>query len=155
MKFSVALSIFHAFALCYSLTACDTANQTADTTTTGTSVATNGKMPVIALREKEVFDFGTLTEGDTVEHVFQFTNTGNFPLIINNLTASCGCTTPEWPRDPIAPGEASSVRVRFNSRGKQGQQNKTVTIFANTEPAMTEIQFKAMVNPKADSTQAN
>lgn len=109
------------------------------------------KLPRITFAEKGIYDFGTLTEGDTVEHVFAFVNTGEFPLIINNITASCGCTTPDWPHEPVAPGAKSSVRVRFNSRGKSGEQNKTITIFANTEPAMTDLQFKAMVNSKADS----
>lgn len=106
------------------------------------------KMPKITFAEKGIFDFGPLTEGDVVEHVFKFTNTGQFPLIINNITASCGCTTPDWPHEPIAPGAKSSIKVRFNSRGKSGEQNKTITIFANTEPAMTDLQFKALVNPK-------
>ncbi|GAB3024891.1 DUF1573 domain-containing protein [Spirosoma pulveris] len=113
------------------------------------------KMPKITFTEKGIYDFGTLTEGDTVEHVFAFTNTGEFPLIINNITASCGCTTPEWPREPVAPGSKSSVRVRFNSRGKSGQQNKTITIFANTEPSMTDLQFKALVVPKAETTKTS
>ena len=111
------------------------------------------KMPKLTFAERGVYDFGALTEGDTVEHTFAFTNTGQFPLIINNITASCGCTTPEWPREPVAPGAKSSIRVRFNSRGKMGQQNKTITVFANTDPAMTDLQFKAMVNPKPDSTE--
>ena len=110
------------------------------------------KMPRITFAEKGIYDFGALTEGDTVEHTFAFTNTGEFPLIINNITASCGCTTPEWPREPVAPGAKSSVRVRFNSRGKVGQQNKSITVFANTDPSMTDLQFKALVNPSADST---
>ncbi|WP_080238666.1 DUF1573 domain-containing protein [Spirosoma rigui] len=110
------------------------------------------KMPRLTFAEKGIYDFGTLTEGDTVEHSFAFTNTGEFPLIINNITASCGCTTPEWPREPVAPGAKSAIRVRFNSRGKMGQQNKTITVFANTDPSMTDLQFKALVNPKADST---
>ncbi|GAB3955673.1 hypothetical protein GCM10028805_43810 [Spirosoma harenae] len=109
------------------------------------------KMPKITFAEPGIYDFGTLTEGDTVEHVFTFTNTGEFPLIINNITASCGCTTPEWPHEPVASGAKSSVRVRFNSRGKSGAQNKTVTIFANTEPSMTDLHFKAMVNPKPEA----
>lgn len=109
------------------------------------------KMPKITFAETGIYDFGTLTEGDTVEHVFGFTNTGEFPLIINNITASCGCTTPEWPREPVAPGAKSSVQVRFNSRGKMGEQNKTITIFANTDPATTDLQFKALVLPKPDS----
>lgn len=113
--------------------------------------ATAGKMPKIELKEKQVFDFGEITEGDTVEHDFQFTNVGEFPLIINNITASCGCTTPEWPREPIAPGQQSAIKVRFNSKGKVGLNNKTVTIFANTEPAMSDLQFRVMVKPKAEA----
>lgn len=115
----------------------------------------SAKMPRITFAEKGIHDFGTLTEGDTVEHNFAFTNTGEFPLIINNITASCGCTTPDWPREPVAPGSTSSVRVRFNSRGKMGEQNKTITIFANTEPAMTDLQFKALVKPKGDTTKTS
>lgn len=111
------------------------------------------KLPKITFAEKGIYDFGDLTEGDTVEHSFTFVNTGQFPLIINNITASCGCTTPEWPREPVAPGAKSSIRVRFNSRGKVGQQNKTITVFANTDPSMTDLQFKALVNPKPDSTE--
>ncbi len=113
------------------------------------------KMPKLAFADKGVYDFGQMTEGDTAEHVFKFTNTGEFPLIINNITASCGCTTPEWPREPIPPGAQSSIRVRFNSRGKQGEQNKTVTIMANTDPSVTDVQFRAMVNPRPNSTQAS
>lgn len=113
------------------------------------------KLPKITFAEKGIYDFGALTEGDTVEHMFAFTNTGEFPLIINNITASCGCTTPDWPREPVLPGAKSSVRVRFNSRGKSGEQNKTITIFANTEPATTDLQFKAMVNPRTDSTKTS
>lgn len=110
------------------------------------------KMPKLSFADNGIYDFGQLTEGDTVEHVFKFTNTGEFPLIINNITASCGCTTPEWPREPIPPGAQSSIRVRFNSRGKEGEQNKTVTIMANTDPSVTDLQFRAMVNPRSDST---
>lgn len=110
-----------------------------------------GKMPKLTFAETGVYDFGNMVEGDTVEHVFTFTNTGEFPLIINNITASCGCTTPEWPREPVMPGQKSTVKVRFNSRGKMGQQNKTITIFANTEPSMTDLHFKAQVDPKPDS----
>jgi hypothetical protein len=106
------------------------------------------KLPKITFTETGVHDFGTITEGDSVEHVFNFTNTGEFPLIVNNVTASCGCTTPEWPREPVKPGQKSFVRVKFNSRNKMGQQNKTVTIYANTDPAMTDLAFKVLVEPK-------
>ncbi len=96
-------------------------------------------------------DFGSLKEGAQVEHTFKFKNAGDFPLIINNVSASCGCTIPEWPRQPIGPGDEGSILVRFNSKGKQGQQFKTVTIFANTNPATTDIQFKANVEAAKDS----
>lgn len=109
------------------------------------------KQPKIAFAEAGIYDFGNMVDGDIAEHTFPFTNTGEFPLIINNITASCGCTTPEWPREPVLPGQKSSVTVRFNSLGKVGQQNKTITIFANTDPAMTDLQFKALVAPKPDS----
>lgn len=101
------------------------------------------------------FDFGTLAAGKEVEHSFKFKNAGDFPLIINNVSASCGCTIPQWPRDPIGPGEEGAILVHFNSKGKQGQQFKTVTIFANTNPATTDIQFKADVEAVKDSTAAS
>lgn len=118
----------------------------------GEQNAIAGKMAKMEFLEKGVHDFGQLTEGDTVEYLYKFVNKGELPLVINNITASCGCTTPDWPRDPVAPGEESAVRVRFNSRGKQGEQRKTVTIYANTQPTVTDIEFKVMVNPKPDPT---
>ena len=130
----------------YGQLSCDNRQQSESSKATASA-----KMPKITFAENGIHDFGTLAEGDTVEHTFSFTNTGEFPLIINNITASCGCTTPEWPREPVAPGAKSSVKVRFNSRGKSGEQNKTITIFANTDPAMTDLHFKALVNPKKPS----
>lgn len=110
-----------------------------------------GKSARIEFLEKGIHDFGQMTEGDTVEYLYKFVNKGELPLVINNITASCGCTTPDWPRGPVAPGEESAVRVRFNSRGKQGEQRKTVTVYANTQPTMTDVEFKVMVNPKPDA----
>ena len=118
----------------------------------GDQNAIAGKAAKLEFVEKGVHDFGKITEGDTVEYLYKFVNKGELPLIINNITASCGCTTPDWPRQPVAPGEESSVRVRFNSRGKQGEQRKTVTVYANTQPATTDLEFKVLVSPKADST---
>ncbi|MGH1339342.1 MAG: DUF1573 domain-containing protein [Aureispira sp.] len=102
--------------------------------------------------EEEVFDFGDIVEGDAVEHVFKFTNTGKNPLIINNARGSCGCTVPEWPRDPIAPGQDGEIQVKFNSRGKQGEQNKSITISANTLPNKTVIRIVGGVeiNPETE-----
>jgi hypothetical protein len=86
--------------------------------------------PVITL-EKNTYDFGDITQGDKVEHVFKFANTGNEPLIITNIQISCGCTTPQWPREPIPPGGKGEITIGFNSAGKMGKQNKVLPIQSN------------------------
>lgn len=87
--------------------------------------------PVITF-EKKTHDFGDIYQGDKVEEVFKFTNTGTEPLIITNVQVTCGCTTPKgWPRDPIMPGAKGEITIAFNSAGKIGKQNKTVTVVSN------------------------
>lgn len=108
-----------------------------------------GPLPEISFQEEE-HDFGTINEGDVVEHTFAFTNTGDKPLVISNASASCGCTVPEWPKQPIAPGEKGEIKARFNSTGKPNQQNKTITITANTYPEKNTIRIKANVTPKSN-----
>ena len=71
-------------------------------------------------------------QGAPQETVFKFTNTGNAPLMITNATSSCGCTVPNPPKDPIAPGEDGELLVKFNGTG-QNQVTKTITVMANTE----------------------
>ncbi len=111
------------------------------------------KLPKIQFEKDAAgLDFGDLTEGQVVEHTFKFKNEGEFPLIINNVTASCGCTIPQWPHDPIGPNEQNAIKVRFNTKGKRGPQSKTVTVYANTDPAYSEIKFTAVVYPPKDST---
>ena len=94
--------------------------------------------PTIAFAEKS-HEFGTIDQGEVVEHVFAFTNTGAAPLVLTNVNTTCGCTAPEWPREPIAPGETSKITVRFNSRGKQGHQNKVITIISNASNSTERI----------------
>jgi len=96
-------------------------------------------------------DFGTINEGDVVEHTYKFTNTGEAPLIIQSAQGSCGCTVPEWSKDPIPVGGTGFVKAKFDSNGKANAQNKTVTVTANTWPKQTVLRFKAMVTPKAVS----
>ena len=108
-------------------------------------VMPDGPLPTFKFSE-ESFDFGTITEGDVVDHVFSFVNEGDAPLIISSATASCGCTVPVWPKAPIAPGEQAEIKVQFNSRSKPGIQNKTVTVTANTYPKVTRLKIKANVN---------
>lgn len=88
--------------------------------------------PVMTFEETK-YDFGEMVEGDILETVFKFKNTGKSPLIITNARASCGCTIPDYSREPIAAGEEGEIKVKFNSRGKHGKQNKRVTITTNTE----------------------
>jgi len=103
-----------------------------------------GPKTTIEFEESE-FDWGTITQGDKVSYIFKFTNTGNEPLIIKNAKGSCGCTVPQWPKAPIAPGEQGEINVVFNSKGKMGSQNKRVTITANTDPGMTFLNVKGEI----------
>jgi hypothetical protein len=99
--------------------------------------------------EETTFDYGTVTEGAKVEHMYKFKNTGTEPLLISNAKGSCGCTVPDWPREPIAPGESGEIKVVFDSKGKgsaEGQaQSKRVTITANTDPVNTYLTIKGTV----------
>jgi hypothetical protein len=98
----------------------------------------------IAFNE-ETFDFGTVKAGEKVTHLFKFKNTGTKPLTISNARGSCGCTVPEYPKTPIAPGEQGEIKVVFDSNGKNGAQTKYVTLNANTIPGETKLTIKADV----------
>ncbi|MBP9140956.1 MAG: DUF1573 domain-containing protein [Chitinophagales bacterium] len=95
------------------------------------------------------FDWGQINEGDVKEHTFTFKNTGNAPLQIDRAKGSCGCTVPDYPKTPIAPGATGEIHVKFNSKGKKGQQKKSVTIWANTTPENSMLYVKAAVTPAA------
>jgi len=84
--------------------------------------------------ESETHDFGEITQGESVEYSFTFTNTGRTALVISSAKGSCGCTVPEYSSDPVGPGETGKIDVVFNSKGKTGGQNKKVTLIANTVP---------------------
>jgi hypothetical protein len=113
----------------------------------------SGPFPEFDFNE-EAHDFGTISEGEVVNHVFTFKNTGEVPLIIESAKGSCGCTVPQWPREPIPVGGSGNIEVSFNSKGKPGQQNKTVTITANTNPAITRLSIKANVEKSDVSASA-
>ncbi|MCH6198435.1 DUF1573 domain-containing protein [Aquiflexum sp. LQ15W] len=101
------------------------------------------------------YDFGTINEGKVIEHIFKFTNEGQAPLVISNITASCGCTSPDWTKTPVKPGEEGFVKVVFNSTAKTGTQAPTVTIQANTNPNVTRLRLKGNVTPKLASANPN
>jgi hypothetical protein len=98
--------------------------------------------------EKEMHNFGQLIDGEKVSYSFKFTNSGNAPLIISSAKGSCGCTVPNWPKDPIAPGESGTIDVTFNSSGRSGKQNKAVTLTANTNPSRKVINITSEVISK-------
>ncbi len=89
--------------------------------------------------DEMTFDFGTVNDGEKVRHAYKFKNTGTEPLVISNATGSCGCTVPQWPQTPIAPGATGEIMVEFDSKNKPGRQTKTVTITANTNPVTTRL----------------
>lgn len=113
--------------------------------TTEPEVAPEGPLPRFEFQETS-FDFGTINDGDVVDHVFSFVNTGDAPLIITDASATCGCTVPVWPREPIPVGGKGEIKVQFNSRNKPGVQSKTVSITANTYPKINRLSIKANVN---------
>lgn len=105
---------------------------------------TNSETPEIKF-EEEIYDFGKMTQGEKVSHSFYFKNTGGKNLIISGANGSCGCTVPTWPKEPIKAGDNGKIDVVFNSEGKSGYQEKTVTLVTNCEPATRIIRIKAEI----------
>ena len=94
---------------------------------------TNDKIngPVFKFKDSNVHDFGTIPIGPDVTFNFEFTNTGTKPLLITGAMASCGCTTPEWPKEPILPGKSNKIQVKFSTLGHPGTFSKTVFVYSN------------------------
>ena len=80
------------------------------------------------------YNFGEIQQGESVTHDFILKNTGDADLLVSAAKGSCGCTVPEWPKTPIAKGEEAAIKVTFNSAGRSGKQNKTVTLVTNAIP---------------------
>ncbi|MEZ4954576.1 MAG: DUF1573 domain-containing protein [Saprospiraceae bacterium] len=113
-----------------------------------------GPTTTVTFAESE-FNFGTVKAGEKVQHAYKFKNTGNEPLVISNAKGSCGCTVPSWPKEPIGVGEEGEILVEFDSKGKNGNQTKTVTITANTDPPQTLIQIKGEVLADPNAAKPN
>lgn len=118
-----------------------------DMKTIETEKAMVGKLPKVTF-DKLVHDFGTIAEGDKVETEFMVTNTGESDLIITNAEATCGCTIPVFPKEPIKPGDSAPIKVSFDSANKAGEQSKTVTLTTNTANVKEIVTIKATVTPK-------
>jgi len=118
-----------------------------NTSAVSNSSSAEGKsddIPEIKFDEEE-FDFGKIIQGEKVSHSFFFRNTGNKNLIISSASGSCGCTVPEWPKEPILPGQSNKIEVIFSSEGKSGYQEKTVTVVTNCEPSTRVIRIKCEI----------
>ncbi len=119
----------------------DSANNNLAGATNNTQVLTN-----LALSEPD-FDFGKIKKGDKVEHVYEVTNTGKNPLIISSVVPTCGCTVPEFTKDPIMPGQKGKVTLKFDSTNFQGIVHKTAQLYANVSQVPIELKFTADIQP--------
>ena len=106
--------------------------------------AKTNKVPVIKFEVLE-YDFGKILQGEQVSHTFKFKNIGDAPLIISSIEKTCGCTTPEFSKQPIKPGESGKIVVTYDSKGHKGFQNKRLIVKANTNPSESIIRIKAQV----------
>ena len=104
--------------------------------------------PLTSIKFDEMsHDFGDVNQDSENHYVFTFTNTGTNPLVIENARGSCGCTVPQYPKEPIAPGKTGVIRVVYKPGKQQNQQTKSVTVTANTEPKNTVLTIHANVHP--------
>jgi len=105
--------------------------------------------------EAEEFDFGKITQGESVTHEFKFVNTGTEPIIISKAEGSCGCTVPIYPKEPIMKNQQQVIKVTFNSTGKSGVQDKTVTITSNAKQNPMVLHIKGTVEKPIDQPGAD
>jgi hypothetical protein len=95
--------------------------------------------------EEVSFDFEELYQGEKVEYIFHYKNVGNIPLIFQNVLTTCGCTAPEWSKNPLQPGEKGELKVVFDSSAKIGRQNKVITIRSNAKSGDYQLRISGMV----------
>jgi len=107
------------------------------------------------LFEKNSHDFGYITQGEIVEYEFIFTNTGDVDLLIASATASCGCTVPDYPKEPINPGKQGKIKVTFNSELRMDKFLKEIYVTANTEPLVTTLMITGIIKAKPQLTLPN
>lgn len=126
---------------------------TADSATTPATVEAGVASPVsnqpstsIALAESN-FDFGNIKKGNKVEHVYEITNTGNNPLVISEVKPGCGCTAPDFTKEPILPGKKGKITLHFDSTNFDGNVQKYADVFANVEKSPIRLTFTANIQP--------
>ncbi len=137
---------------------------TQDSTAAGTTAATETATPpatteagvpaqvsnqpstTVALGESN-FDFGNIKKGDKVEHVYEITNTGNNPLVISEVKPGCGCTAPDFTKEPILPGKKGKITLHFDSTNFDGNVQKYADVFANVDKSPIRLTFTANIQP--------
>ena len=110
-------------------------------------VVSNQPLTTVALAESN-FDFGNIKKGEKVNHVYEITNTGKNPLVISEVKPGCGCTAPEFTKDPILPGKKGKITLSFDSSSFDGAIQKYADVFANVEKSPIKLTFNANVQPK-------
>jgi len=140
----LALFLLASFAM---LSCQSPANKKVDAGLVTNPASANGKTTDLAKIEfiDTLHDFGRLKAGEKVSYKFHFKNAGQVPLLVSSVKTSCGCTVSEKPDEPIAPGSESDIKVSFDSRGKEGTNEKFIRVFANTEPNEHILTIKAEV----------
>ncbi|SDQ83957.1 Protein of unknown function [Chryseobacterium soldanellicola] len=127
----------------------DSASATATPVTTaeaGTPAPSNQPSTTVALSESN-FDFGNVKKGDKVQHIYEVTNTGKNPLVISEVKPGCGCTVPDFTKEPIMPGKKGKITLHFDSSNFDGNVNKYADVFANVEKAPIKLTFTANIQP--------
>lgn len=132
-KYLLLIPIFFIFA-CSSSESSDEANNVVITDTTSIDF------------EQVEFDFGTIDQGEQISTTFKFKNTGDYPLVISDVTTSCGCTVSSYSKKPVNPMSEGFLKITFNSAGKVGNQHKTITVYTNTKPETTQLVLVGNVN---------
>lgn len=119
--------------------------------TASSTEAATPQRPVLAF-EDTLIDFGVVSEGHVVAHTFQFQNLGPGQALIGDVSTSCGCTVPKtWPRTPLSPGKTGEVEVSFDTRDKEGPQDKVISVVANTTPGVVRLHLVGtVVSPTRD-----
>jgi hypothetical protein len=102
--------------------------------------------------QEESHDFGAIKEGVIAEYTFKFTNTGTQPLILTDVRPSCGCTTPDWSKEPVGPGKTGVIKVKYNSSGRPGRFNKSITITSNIQNESKVLFISGTVTPTTENT---
>lgn len=147
------ITIFSVLVICLAFISCkENATSKIDAANLETAKERDSKIslgsPIIEFDTTE-YDFGTIVEGEIIDGVFKVTNKGKVDLVITGVQPSCGCTTPNWTKDPIKPGDVGEIKFSFNSNGRVGKQHKSITITSNAEKVTETVRLTGTVTAKS------